>query len=156
MRGAPLTERAILQDIAALKTALTHAPHDPQTQQGGFDQVAHQFLDLARSPLFHEMSEATHGEDVVSLLLIVARRATHRNNVELRERKLLRVPQAGFVHGGGWCEGGMMMAFYFEDARLGLAMWSRPGGQTLLARLTAMPVSPGEIPPLANGEIGQA
>lgn len=49
-----------------------------------------------------------------------------------------------------------MMAFYFEDERLGLAMWSRPGGQTLLARLTAMPVSPGEIPPLANGEMGQA
>jgi hypothetical protein len=124
-----------LSKLATLKSKLLTADN--------FGEVTGYFLDhFGDHPIFIELGEPTRDDFLEQVLAQVAGQLFGRN-VVMRDIRLVRLPEHGFIHGGFLVEGKVGTIIYFEDERKGLISiaWSLSPPETKYARFTGRPVT---------------
>jgi hypothetical protein len=125
--------KRVLTQIEALRTAMAGADGG---DDGSFGQVFNAFLDIAGERTLFNLSEPAKATDIQGILEVAARQLTRDETTDIQGLRLLRIAQAGFLHGGFVAGGYMGTFFYFEKDQQGLVAFTRGMVKTYISRIT--------------------
>ncbi|BDC49304.1 hypothetical protein F183_A16200 [Bryobacterales bacterium F-183] len=95
------------------------------------------FVDAwASRPGFMDMGAPAYVEDMESLIQQVANQMTGSDPARVANTRLIKIPEAGLVHGSCLVDGNLSVVIYFEDLEMGLFVLLRNSGKTSYARFT--------------------
>ena len=138
-----MINKRILTRLLALRRSLAAADGE---RDGSFSAVFHAFLDLTEDPAFIQGSKATKDPVVKAALESLAMQLSGDDSAPLQHVRMLRIAEAGMVHGGFFIGSMMGSFFFFEKEEQGLLAVHRGGGMMLYSRLTMAKVPPGAVP----------
>jgi hypothetical protein len=135
-----MLDKRTLTRLNTLRVALAEAARD---DDGGFSRVFHDFLDAAEDPAMMRAGKATKAPLVKAAL---EQLAGSIDAGPLQNVRMLRIADAGLVHGGFFVGATMGSFFFFEKEEQGLVAIHQGGGLMLYSRLTMTRLPPGTMP----------
>jgi len=132
-----------LTRLATLRADLGAAEGD---RDGSFSRVFHAFLDVAEDPAVLRASKPAKAPLVKGALERLVAHLTGGEAAALQQVRMLRIADAGLVHGGFFVGATMGSFFFFEKDEQGLVAVHEGGGRMLYSRLTMARVPPGSVP----------
>lgn len=132
----------VLTQIEALRKATADADGNDERS---FGQVFSSFLDIAGERILFSISRAAQAPDVQQVLEVLARQVTGNDRTNLRGVRMLRLAEAGFLHGGFFAEDYMGTFFFFEKEQQGLVAFTQGTARTYLSRVTLTDLPEGMI-----------
>lgn len=134
--------KRVFTQIEALRKATAEA--DGKDERS-FGQVFSSFLDIAGERTLFSISKAAQEPDIRQVLEVLARQVTGDDKTTLRGVRMLRLPEAGFVHGGFFADAYMGTFFFFEKEQQGLVAFTQGTARTYLSRITLTDLPEGMI-----------
>jgi hypothetical protein len=123
-----------LAKLATLREKLLHADD--------FGTVWKYFLDhFGEDPAFIALGEPASEPFLEAVFAEVGRQLVGRP-VTVRNLRLIRLAEQGFIHGGALLDGRPANVLYFEDVRVGMlgVVWSVAPGEMKYARFHGQPL----------------
>jgi hypothetical protein len=123
-----------LSQLETLKEKLIHARE--------FSDVVNYFFDhFGEDPAFIALGERAESPFLEAMLETVGQELFGKK-VQAGNLLLTRLPEQGFIHGGGTLEGKLANVLYFEDIQMGVltVVMSMQPNDTKLIRFTGKPM----------------
>lgn len=145
-----VTGKRTLGAIEALRKTLTSADG---ADEGSFARAFNAFLDAAEDPAFMEAGDVAKDARIEAAIEATARQISGDPKTAVERLGIMRIPEAGFLHGSFLAAGKMGSFFFFEREEQGLLAFTSFGGMTHFTRITMTVVPQGAVP--VRGPRGQ-
>lgn len=138
-----MTSKRVLNQLDSLRKSLAGAGGK---EEGSFSRVFNAFLDAAGDLVLLRAGNPTDSPHMKTYLEACARQLTGDDTTSVQGLRMLRIKDAGFIHGGFVAGPYMGSFFFFEKDQQGLVAFSRFGAESYFSRITLTPLPQGTMP----------
>jgi hypothetical protein len=137
-----VTQNRLLTTLEALRKAMKGAD---SARDKSFSEVFYGFLDATEDPALIHASKPAKDEALRQAIETCARKVAGDPTTALQALQMLRIDDAGFLHGAFRAGPLMGSFFYFEKDRQGLLAFTRLDGMTHYTRITMTEIPEGTV-----------